>query len=53
MYPVSDSNPKVKFNIKTILNLLLVEVVTLKLVAPDMANRRFFYVKNVLKLELT
>ena len=53
MYLVFDFDPKVKFNIKTILNLLLVEVVIRKLVAPDMANRRFFYVKNVLKLELT
>ena len=53
MYHVFDFNRKVKFNIKITLNLLLVEVVILKLVAPDMANRRFFYVKNVLKLELT
>ena len=53
MYHVFDSNLKVKFNIRTILNLLLVEVVGRKLVAPDMANRRFFYVKNALESELT
>ena len=53
MFHVFDFDPKVKFNIKTILNFLLDEVVGRKLVAPDMANRRFFYVKNALKLELT
>ena len=53
MFHVFDSNPKVKFDTKIILNLLLDEVVGRKLVAPDMANRRFFYVKNALKLELT
>ena len=52
MYHVFDFNPKVKFDTKITLNLLLGEVVIHKLVAPDMANRRFFYVKNVLKLEL-
>ena len=52
MYHVFDFNPKVKFDTKITLNLLLGEVVIHKLVAPVMANRKYIYAKNVLELEL-
>ena len=51
MYHVSDFVPNMKFSTKTILNLLLAEVVIRKLVALDMVNKKYFYVKNVQKLE--
>ena len=52
MYHAFDFNSSAKFNIKTTLNFLLDEVVIRRLVALDMANKKFFYVENVLKLEL-
>ena len=52
MFHAFDFDPNEKFNTKTILNFSLDGVVIHKLVAPELANKRFFYVKNVLKLGL-
>jgi len=50
-YHVFDFNPSKKFSTKTTLNFLLDEVVIRKLDDLDMANKKYFYVENVRKLE--
>ena len=50
MFHVFDLNHSETFSTKTILNFWLDVVVGRKLVAQDMANKKSFCVKNVLKL---